>query len=83
LDTSTENGIPEAMRTRRRSKLVCEGQYLAEIEIKLIEADEGWAPYLPLEEAEKLDRVRQALRLGDIEKASQLGRIFRLTPVAV
>lgn len=71
------------MIIRRQTKLVREGQYLAEVEVGLIEADEDWAPYLSMEEAEKLDRVRQALRLGEIEKASQLGRVFRLTPVAV
>ena len=71
------------MTTRRQTQLVREGQYLAEIEVELIEADEGWAPYLSLEEAEKLDRVRQALRFGEIEKASQLGRVFRLSPIPV
>lgn len=71
------------MTTRRQTKLVRERLYLAEVEVELVEADEGWAPYLSLEEAEKLDTVRQALRLGEIEKASQLGRVFLLTPVAV
>lgn len=71
------------MTTRRQTQLVREGQYLAEIEVELIEADEGWAPYLSLGEAEKLDRVRQALRFGEIEKASQLGRVFRLSPIPV
>jgi hypothetical protein len=71
------------MRTRRQTKLVREGLFLAEIEVELIEADEGWAPSLSLGEAEKLDTARQALRLGEIGKASQLGRVFLLTPVAV
>jgi hypothetical protein len=71
------------MTSRRQTKLVREGQYIAEVEVELIEANDGWAPYLSLEDAERLDAVRQALRLGEIEKASQLGRIFRLMPVAV
>ncbi len=36
-----------------------------------------------LRDAYKLDDVRHALRHGDIEAASKLGRVFRLIPVAV
>lgn len=71
------------MTTRRQTKLVREGQYVAEVEVELIEADEGWAPYLSLEDAERLDAVREALRLGDTEKAGKLAKVFRLMPVAV
>lgn len=67
--------------TRRQTKLVREGQYVAEVEVELIEEPEGWAPYLSLEDARKLDTVREALREGDLEKASQHARIFRLIPV--
>lgn len=49
----------------------------------LLEAEGGWAPYLSLDDAYKLDDVREALKLGDINRASQLAtRIYRLTPVA-
>ena len=33
------------------------------------------------EDAEKIDDVRAALRQGDLSKASQLGRVFRLMPI--
>jgi hypothetical protein len=69
------------MRTRKRTKLVHEGKYVAEVDVDLIETDEGWSPYLSLEDAYKLDDVRDALRRGDIEAASRLARIFKLTPV--
>jgi len=49
----------------------------------LIDTDEGWSPYLSLEDAEKLDTVREALRKGDIKRAGKLSRFFILTPVAV
>jgi hypothetical protein len=65
------------------TKRVYEGQYVAEVDVELIVADEGWSPYLSLEDAHKLDDVREALRRGDIEIAAQLARIFKLTPVAV
>ncbi len=71
------------MNIRHHRKLVHEGQYVAEVEVSLIETEEGWSPYLSLEDAYKLDDVRDALRRGDIRRASQLGRVYTLTPVAV
>jgi len=71
------------MKRRRHTKLVHEGQYVAEVEVDLIEADTGWSPYLPLDDAYKLDDVRDALRRGDIRRAASLARVFTLMPVAV
>jgi len=71
------------MTTRRHTKLVHEGKYVAEVDVDLIEMDTAWAPYLSLEEAYKLDDVRDALRRGDLKAASRLARVFTLTPVAV
>ncbi len=71
------------MTTHRQVKLVREGQYVAEVEIELIESEEGWAPYLSLEDAEKLDAVRRALRSGEVDKAGKSAKVFRLLPVAV
>lgn len=67
--------------SRVRCKLVHEGEYAAEVEVELIETEEGWSPYLSLEDAEKLDAVREALRCGDVRAASSVGRVYRLTPV--
>lgn len=71
------------MRKKRHKKLVHEGQYVAEVEVELIETDEGWSPYLSLEDANKLDDVRAALRRGDLKSAARLSLVFSLTPVAV
>ena len=71
------------MTRRRRVKLVREGQYAAEVDVELIDAEEGWSPYLSLEDAQKLDEVREALRRGEFKRASQLARVFKLTPLAV
>ena len=70
------------MTAKRRTKFVHEGQYAAEVEIDWIESDIGWAPYLSLEDAEKLDQVRDALRTGDIKQASRLARVYQFTPVS-
>lgn len=69
------------MSKRRYTKLVREGSYAAEVEVELIDTDTGWSPYLSLEDARKLDEVRQALRREDLQRATQLGRVFRLLPV--
>ena len=70
------------MNKRRHTKLVREGAYAAEVEVELIEAEGGWAPYLSLDDAHKLDEVREALRRGDVRTASRLARVFRLTPLS-
>ncbi len=71
------------MTTKRRTKFVQEGEYAAAVEVEWIESDMGWGPYLSLDDAQKLDEVREALRSGDLKKASELGRVYRLTPLAV
>lgn len=59
-----------------------EGRFLAEVDVELIVADDEWSPYLRLEDAYKLDQVRETLRRGDLEEAVKLARVFELTPVA-
>jgi hypothetical protein len=71
------------MKKRLHKKLVHEGTYVAEVEVELVETDEGWSPYLSLEDAYKLDDVRTALRRGDLVTAARLSRVYTLTPVAV
>lgn len=71
------------MTTRRSTKLVQEGGYVAEVDVELIDSEAGWSPYLSLSDARKLDEVREALRRGDLKRASKVARVFKLTPVAV
>jgi hypothetical protein len=70
------------MTKRRHTKLVREGQYAAEVEVELIETGDDWSPSLSLDDAYKLDDVREALRRGDIQAASRLARVFSLTPIS-
>jgi hypothetical protein len=70
------------MTRKHQTKFVHEGEYVAEVEVQLIESTEGWAPYLSLEDTQRLDEVREALRRGDLTTASELARVFRLTPVS-
>ena len=71
------------MTRRKRTKLVREGNYVAEVEVYLLEEPEGWSPYLSLEDAYRLDDVREALRQGDVKTAARYSRVFSLAPVAV
>jgi len=71
------------MRKRHRTKLVHEGQYVAEVDVELLETEDEWSPYLSLDDAYKLDNVREALRQGNIKTASQHGKVYTLTPVAI
>ena len=70
------------MKKRHQTKLVHEGAYVAEVDVNLIETEEGWSPYLSLEDAYKLDDIREALRKGDIQTATKLARVYKLTPVS-
>jgi len=71
------------MTTRHHTKLVHEGDYVAEVDVELIDSGAGWSPYLSLDDAYRLDDVREALRRGDLKAATGLARIFSLTAVAV
>lgn len=71
------------MTAKHYSKLVHEKDYVAEVDVELIYTDEGWSPYLSVEDAYKLDDVREALRRGDVKAASKLAKVFTLTPVSV
>ena len=62
-------------------KLVRVREYAAEVEEELIDGEAGWAPYLSVSDADKLDDVRAALESGDLERASQFASVFRLTPI--
>ena len=70
------------MSDRPTKRLVREGDFVAEVEVRLIEDESDWSPYLAPEDAFKLDDVRDALRAGDLKRAAELAvRLYRLTPV--
>ena len=71
------------MNKKKRTKIVHEGSYVAEVDVELLEDPDGWSPYLSLEDAYRLDDVREALRRGDVKTAASYSRVFSLTPIAV
>lgn len=70
------------MSRRTKTKYVHEGQYVAEVEVEVIDDGTGWSPYLSVDDAYKLDDVRAALHEGNLDSASLYGRIYELRPVA-
>ncbi|MEK6770100.1 MAG: hypothetical protein AABY62_00455 [Pseudomonadota bacterium] len=70
------------MSKQHRVKFVHEGKYVAEVDVELLVGETEWSPYLSVEDAYKLDDVREALRRGDIAAAAKLARVFALQPVA-
>lgn len=69
------------MQKRKHTKLIHEGKYIAEVDIEIIDANEGWSPYLSLDDALKLDDVRISLRSGDIESAQKSARVYEISLV--
>lgn len=69
------------MKTKTQTKIIHEGEYMAEVEVMMTYSDDEWSPYLSIEDAEKLDAVRLALCQNDLETASKLAKIYRLTPI--
>jgi len=68
---------------RSGTKYVHEGKYMAEVEVELIVRKNEWSPYLTLEDAYKLDDVREPLRRGDVKTAAENAKIYTLQPVTI
>jgi len=71
------------MKKRRQIKYIHEGQYVAEVEVELIITDEEWSPYLSLQDAYRLDDVREALRRGDMKTTSSMVRVFVMQLIVI
>lgn len=71
------------MTKRQITKLVHVDEYVAKVRVELIYTDDDWSPYLSLEDATKLDDVREALRQKDFDTAQKLARVYALSPLAV
>jgi len=65
----------------KKLKYLHEGKYVAEVEVEFIEAGDEWSPYLSLEDACKLDDIREYLKRGDLKAAASQAKVYELTPV--
>jgi hypothetical protein len=72
------------MWKRSHTKMVHEGSYIAEVDVEIINSsEEGWSPYISLDDAMKLDQVRDALRRGDLQNAQRMARVYKLSRIDV
>ena len=68
--------------SRKVKKLIHEGKYVAEVSVELIDEPGGWSPYLSIDDMEKLESVKYALRNGDLVTAAKYGDVYELHPVS-
>ena len=70
------------MTKRKKVKLVHVGRFVAEVDVELLDDETDWSPYLSVNDARKLDDVRNALKRGDLTEAAAMSRVYELRPVA-
>jgi hypothetical protein len=66
---------------RQKTRYVHVGRFVAEVEVEVLEDETDWSPYLSVDDAYRLDEVRDALRRNDLASAAKVGRIYEMHPV--
>jgi hypothetical protein len=74
--------LEAAEMSGRVTRLVYAGRYAAEVSVELIPDDDAWGPYLSMDDALKLERVRSALERGEITAAAREARVFEFLPIS-
>ena len=69
-------------RAQKTVKHIHEGKYAADVRITLHYDGSGWDPTIDRDDVEKLDRVRFALRHGDLAAAAKDAKIYELLPIS-
>lgn len=69
-------------RTEKTVKHIHQGKYAAEVEITFHYSGTAWDPTIDASDIEKLERVRLALRRGDVKAAVKEAKVFEMLPVA-
>ena len=67
--------------SRTLKKIIHVGDYVAEVDVALEESTDDWAPYISLQDALRIDDVREALQRGDIVAAAKGASVFEISPV--
>ena len=70
------------LRIERTTKHIREGRYAADVDVELRYGETPWDPTIGPADIEKLDRVRLALRRGDVSAAAKEAKVFELLPLA-
>lgn len=59
-----QNSVLIEMSKKQYTKIVHEGNYVAQVDVELIYTDEEWSPNLSMEDVYKLDDVRKTQKSG-------------------
>ena len=70
------------LNKRKQTKFLHEGNYVAQVEIELVDSSTGWFPSMSLDTAYILDDIRLALRQGDIQTAAKYATVFEMKKIA-
>ena len=65
-----------------KRQIIHEGRFAAEVEVEIINDDSLWSPIVAKEDVFKTDRVRLALRRGDVVAAAKEAKVFEMMPLA-
>jgi hypothetical protein len=68
--------------SQTHTMLIEEGHYAARVEYREFDDGSGFGPFVEKEDAFKMDRVRLALRRGDVAAAAKEAKVFQLMPMA-
>lgn len=69
-------------RTEVTTKHIHEGKYAADVHITFHYDGSDWDPTIDAADMEKLERVRLALRRGDIAAAAKEAKVYELLPIS-
>jgi len=69
------------MTTHTNRTLIRDGDLVAEVQVLLSDDHEDWGPTMSLDDAAKVDRVRQAMRQKNYDEVRMLAKLYRLVPV--
>ena len=64
------------------TKRLRHGNLMAEVLVKLAPDDGAWGPYLSIDDAEKIERVDEALKAGDVAAAAKDAKIYEVMAMA-
>jgi hypothetical protein len=62
-------------------QFIYESRYATEVDVTIIYDDSPWSPIVAKEDVFKTDRVRLALRRGDVAAAAKEAKVFEMMPL--
>ena len=83
LDITPKGGKAAPHYDRYRTRMREANGYAVEMQTELNGIGSPWAAGVSLQDSARMDQVRKALEVEDLETAAQHGKVYRLEPVDV